>query len=405
MGLMGHTSRVVPVLALLAFGCDLDALTDHTDDARRALADDGLTELTVTRSTSDDKRYDFRGRREDMLCTGNLTYSDAFNTNAYSTHITCGSSIPMPELEQLCDRENHGEACAIAAAVLREGETPDLTRMTHFAERACLLEHPRECFYLGVALERGDRGLPENDNLAFVNYQRACDAGSGSGCLNAGLMRYQGEGAQVQHDVGCSFFERSCNLQHAQGCAELGQCFRDGEGVPRDFNRARELLERACDADIGISCTNLGNMYERGQGVPRDDARAFTLYTRGCSLDYQRGCRYAAWLQLHGRGPVPNRAIGARVMGGFCDRGDASACLDLGVALHEGYPDLPQDRPRAYQYFRTACEGGNMAGCRNVGVYLRAGLGGAPQDMNMARPFFQRACNGGLEEACRDAAG
>ncbi|MCA9606671.1 MAG: sel1 repeat family protein [Myxococcales bacterium] len=391
--------------SLLLGGCDLDSLTDHTDEARRQLSNEGFTELQVTRSVNQPNQYRFRGRREDMLCTGHLEYADSANTRSYTTSITCGTSIPMTELEPLCESGSNGEACEIAASALRDAEPVDYTRMTHFAERACLLERARACFYVGVAMERGDRGLPQNENLAFVNYSRACDAEEPAGCLNAGLMRYQGEGAQVQHDVACQFFQRACNMDYVRGCAELGQCYRDGEGFERNFDRARELLERACTAEVGIACTNLGNMYELGQGVPQDDARAFRYYGQSCSLDYQRGCRYAAWLQLHGRGPVPNRAIGARVMGGFCDRGDAGACLDLGVALHEGYPDLPQDRPRAYNYFRTGCEGGNMPACRNVGVYLRGGLGGAPRDMSMARPFFERACAGGVQQACEDARG
>ncbi|MCB9594103.1 MAG: sel1 repeat family protein [Sandaracinaceae bacterium] len=396
---------VLCALGLLVTACDLSEMLDHTEDARRLLGERDLTELDVHRATDNDLRYDFVGRREDMLCTGNLEFDEAMSTSAFSTHIACGASIPLADLEPLCEAGNNGEACEIAAQLLRDEETPNLTRMTHFSERACERGRPRACFYVGVALENGDRGLAENHNMAFVNYTRACDANEPAGCFNAGLMRYRGDGSQVEHDVACQFFDRSCNMNFIQGCAEVGQCYRDGEGVTQDFLRARELLERACTAEVAIACTNLGNMYELGQGVEQSDARAFTYYANSCSHDYQRGCRYAAWLQLHARGPIPNRAVGARVMSGFCDRGDAGACLDLGVALHEGYPDLPQDRARAYSYFRTACEGGNAAGCRNVGVYLRGGLGGAPRDMSMARPFFQRACAAGNQQACEDARG
>lgn len=380
-------------------------MLDHTADARRLLEGERFTDLEVTRSTSNTKQYYFRAHRDEMLCTGYLEFADASTTTQYTTHVTCGTSIPIAELEGLCEAGENGEACEVASAVVRATEPVDLNRMTHFADRACSRDRPEACFYVGVAQNNGERGLPQNHNLAFVNFVRACDAGESAGCFNAGLMRYRGDGSTVQHDVACQFFERACNLEHVEACAEVGQCFRDGEGVTQDFNRARELLERACTAEVGIACTNLGNMYELGQGMERSDAQAFRYYTQGCSHDYQRGCRYAAWLQLHGRGPIPNRGLGARVMAGFCERGDAAACLDLGVAFHEGYPDLPQDRPRAYEYFRSACDGGNAGGCRNVGIYLRGGLGGAPRDMSLARPFFQRACAAGNQQACTDARG
>ncbi len=376
---------------------------DQTDDARRLLAEENLTDLVVTRSTAEPLRYDFVGRREEMLCRGNLTFDDRFNTNIYSTRISCGTSIEMSELESMCENEENGEACELASSVLRGAAPVDFVRMTHFAARACERDRPRACFHVGVAQERGERGLPQNLNLAFVNYTRACDGGEPVGCFNAGLMRYRGEGSLLQRDVGCQLLSRSCDLGYLRGCGDLGQCRRAGHGGPRDFASARELLTRACNGDIGISCRNLGSMYELGQGVEQSDPQAFVYYTRSCARDYEGGCYAAALLQIRGRGPLPSRAVGARVMARLCDGGDISACNEIGVALHEGPGDIRADRPRAYPYFQTACEGGSAAGCRNVGVYLREGLGNVPRDRAQARAFFERSCQLGNERACTDA--
>ena len=380
-------------------------MSDHTDDARRLLGEQNLVEVEVTRSADEPLRYDFVARREQTLCAGELTFDERFSIDAYTTHIMCGTGITPTQLESMCENDENGEACELASSLLRDAEPVDLVRMTHFANRACERDRPRACFYVGVAQELGDRGMPQNHNLAFVNYSRACDNESPVGCFNAGLMRYRGDGSLVQRDVGCQLLARSCELEYQPGCGEVGQCYRDGQGVPRDFNRARELLSGACDEDIGIACANLGKMYEIGQGVEQSDTRAFGYYGRACAQHFEGGCRYAAYLQLHGRGPVPNRAIGARVMARLCSNGDAYACTDIGVALHEGYPNVPRDRARAYQYFRTACEGGSSASCRNVGVYFRGGLGGVTRDLNQARTYFQRACQAGNQEACTDARG
>lgn len=84
---------VLCALGLLVTACDLSEMLDHTEDARRLLGERDLTELDVHRATDNDLRYDFVGRREDMLCTGNLEFDEAMSTSAFSTHIACGASI------------------------------------------------------------------------------------------------------------------------------------------------------------------------------------------------------------------------------------------------------------------------------------------------------------------------
>ena len=391
-------SLAAGVLFAFNLGC-LGSLIDRGGDVSRIVGDEGIQNVSVTRRDGDGLTYDWEGRRDWTACSGSVTFGGAFEDH-HTLEQQCGTPLPLAALSSGCDA-GQGQACARAAAQLREAEG-DVAEMTRYATRACELGEHVECLQVGIAMERGDRGVPQNLTGAFENYVRACDARSGEACFFAASLRYEGRGTQPQHDVACDYWRRACELEFTRACADLGQCYRDGEGVPRDYARAQALLTRACDANVALGCTNLGRMFELGQGTPVNFPQAYSAYARGCAHGDTRGCRSSAVLLLDGRAGLPNRLDGYRQLEQLCSQNDQLACLSQGMALHEGRVGLPRDQRRAFTLFAACCARGVASCCNNAGVYTRNGWGGAPRSEAGARVLFRQACERGDQTACRN---
>ncbi|MFP2907098.1 tetratricopeptide repeat protein [Pyxidicoccus sp. 3LFB2] len=73
-----------------------------------------------------------------------------------------------------------------------------------------------------------------------------------------------------------------------------------------------------------------------------------------------------------------------------CEGGDASVCVNLGLAYAHGQ-GAPQDFRRAAALFEKACEGGAAMGCSGLGVLYAQGKGVAP-NMLRAVSLYRKAC-------------
>ncbi|MCB9593748.1 MAG: sel1 repeat family protein [Sandaracinaceae bacterium] len=398
---------LAPVLALAAGGFHLftsgfamPGLLDRSDAVRQILEDEGRTEIEIGDRSDDGNGYSFTARDGDTLCEGSVRFVGAFGTDDYQRFEQCGIPRPVEDLERDCEA-GEGHACALAAARLRDADPVDWPRATALSQRACDRGERGECFEVGVAYGWGERGVPANQNLAFVSFTLACEGGTPEACLNVGVQLRDGEGVAADEEGACEHFEQACNANHVPGCAELGECYRLGRGRPRDFTRAHELLSRGCEAEAGTACANLGYLYENGQGVEANDAQAFDHFRLGCRYGEQVSCAEAARMQLEGRSPFPDRAAAVPELSRLCDSHVGTACTSLGVQLHQGIEGvLPQDRARAWTLFERGCAGGSAACCRNQSVYLTDGLGGQTPDPARARALRQRACDLGSRQAC-----
>jgi uncharacterized protein len=77
-----------------------------------------------------------------------------------------------------------------------------------------------------------------------------------------------------------------------------------------------------------------------------------------------------------------------------CERGDAEACMQIGVVNAEGSlaPLIPQDDVRAFEMGTRACSLGSALGCANLGTLYKLGRGTA-KDVPKARALFEKACD------------
>lgn len=399
-GIVGLLAIVGGTGYVFLSGFGFASFASHDDeDARLALIEDGFEDVEIVSRSDDGHRFEFDAHRDGERCEGSIRFS-GFGTGNRSRNVTCGLPERLEVLEAACARRASADPCAEAARRLRREEPVDWPRATRLSDAACDLGADRECFYVGVARELGDRGLGRDIAQALAGYQRACDGGDTVGCRNSAIMLRAGRGAPRDATRACALFHQACEADDMGGCVGLATCHRDGEGREQDLGAARRLLTRACDADYALGCVNLAALHLDGRGAEADPARAHALYQRGCTLGDAIGCRMVAELMLEGTGTEADPTDATARLDRFCEGGDGYACNFLGTAFAEAMHGLTQDRPRAFALFTRGCDAGEAASCSNLGVYHRAGFGGASHDAALAQTYFRRACDAGYQHAC-----
>ena len=85
-----------------------------------------------------------------------------------------------------------------------------------------------------------------------------------------------------------------------------------------------------------------------------------------------------------------------------CDRGDAVACLVLGLMYAKG-EGVTKDFTQAVALYRKACDGGAAVGCFNLGWMYHFGNGVKQSDTD-ALNYFGKACDLKDELGCENYA-
>jgi hypothetical protein len=106
--------------------------------------------------------------------------------------------------------------------------------------------------------------------------------------VSDGLKAYEEEDYKTAFEL----FSQACDMGDANGCLNLGVMYYNGGDVQRDIPKAIELFKKACDMGDANGCLNLGLIYESGEGedVQKDIPKAIELYTKACDMGYAYGC-------------------------------------------------------------------------------------------------------------------
>lgn len=95
-----------------------------------------------------------------------------------------------------------------------------------------------------------------------------------------------------------------------------------------------------------------------------------------------------------------------------CDGGEALACNQLGLWLHDGLMGVEEDRQQAAVRYRRACDLGAGIGCYNLAGMVGSGDGGLELDpiearllLSQTRRLYQASCDAGGLTWCVNLAG
>lgn len=136
---------------------------------------------------------------------------------------------------------------------------------------------PDACVSLAHALLKSPSAGPRDSRVTQA-FQRACDLGSGYGCLR--LAQVAGA-ARDDRAVVNRLLDRACDLGEMRACSLIGEAYLEGErGRVKDAAKGLELLNRACDGGDSATCKQLSDMYRVGGAVTRRDAKTAAAYRK-----------------------------------------------------------------------------------------------------------------------------
>jgi TPR repeat protein len=89
---------------------------------------------------------------------------------------------------------------------------------------------------------------------AATGFERACELGSGSGCILFANALMHGEGLQKDEARACELFDRMCSAGRARGCTEAGIARLAGRGHEKDAESGERLVHQGCAKGDEIGC-------------------------------------------------------------------------------------------------------------------------------------------------------
>mmetsp|Transcript_34421 Transcript_34421/g.77621 ORF Transcript_34421/g.77621 Transcript_34421/m.77621 type:complete len:352 (-) Transcript_34421:21-1076(-) len=271
-------------------------------------------------------------------------------------------NLNSTDVKKMCDDGNH-RACFAYALMALEGQgglSQNVQLAADILRSSCEHGNEKACFYLarvhdGLTGYDG-RGLPRDARQAGHYYRKACSMGNGEACYNFGQLLDQGKADLV--DVGskssgkgnqsdarkqrrvAKFFGLACEKGVSKGCVNLGVMEWEGKGIPKNEKHALHLFQAACRMGEGAGCGFAGDMLrEKVVETQSNNADAAEMYYAGCQNGNARCCLIQAKM-------LEDAAIDA---------------IKAGTSTGE---HALQARARAVMFFRRACELGSALGCK-----------------------------------------
>lgn len=245
-------------------------------------------------------------------------------------------------------------------------------------------------------------------------YQVAADGGFAWAINNLGAMDQRGQGIPERSlSAAMERYEEACAIDYSLACQNIAEILVVAPyGSPEDFERAAQLYRQACDEGYEKSCFGVGWLHENDhiEGADREVARA--LYTSACEEDYPGACNNLGNL-IDDDDDSTDVGVIIEVYDLWtkaCDLGDRNGCYSLAMRIRD-FGDIV--RPDASQtqldddirsLYATACERGQRSACNNLGNIYWNGDTGADQDYNQAAVYYLEGCELGHQWACLNRA-
>lgn len=191
-----------------------------------------------------------------------------------------------------CDGD-YGPSCGRLAEIYKKGESGqqiDQAKSIELYQRACVLEDPIACYFIGKAYQAGE-GLPERATLALNSFQFACDAGVVEGCEAIPAVEFRAKFEGVLEDAmppgTCQVW--GYDVDTPERNEQLAE-FR-GEAL-------RVLTGEYKDRELKIS--HLRNEYVEGRNPEGRSYWGVTLVWESLNLEFEH---HEVWKKA--RGPFP----------------------------------------------------------------------------------------------------
>ncbi|MEM9377615.1 MAG: hypothetical protein AAGA72_15460 [Pseudomonadota bacterium] len=173
--------------------------------------------------------------------------------------------------------------CDRAFEILEDRSELELPPHMHITlgHQACAAGIQSGCDRLAVYLETADIG---------------CAAEDADACVDAGMIRLFGKGADKEAVRGAKNYARACALGHLDACQTYGQIVASGSVLPSDPDAALEAFERSCTESHAHNCIIAGLRYADDHFESYEPQRAQAFFKKGCDYGDAFACEHQARL-------------------------------------------------------------------------------------------------------------
>ena len=140
-----------------------------------------------------------------------------------------------------------------------------------------------------------------------------CEVKEARACQQLARIADEGKDAKAAQEL----LDRACAAGAGDACAEAGDRWLSGDG--RDPARAIAALQRGCESSNAAACVRLARMYEEGDGTAPNAKSSADLREKACAAGDGKSCR-----RLAGMSDEPGRI--ADLLRKGCDGGDSVSC-------------------------------------------------------------------------------
>ncbi len=190
-----------------------------------------------------------------------------------------------------------------------------------------------------------------------------------------------------------SDLRRKAQAGDASAQFDLGLAYANGKfGLSADATEAEKWYRMAADQGNYTAMNNLGVLLIEDLDRPEE---GFKWVLQAAEQGYVRSMRVAGIYYREGTGVAKNIPEAIRWLQLAVDKGDGSACLNLGLLYTDGDDGVAKDLVKAMEYYRKGDELGSAPCTRNMGVLIETGIDGVPADPARALALYIRAGNAG----------
>ena len=223
---------------------------------------------------------------------------------------------------------------------------------------------------LGYCYAEGVGGVPRDEALACMWYEKAAMQGDANAQSNLALMYELGRGVKQDYAKAREWLEKAAEQGNAMAQNNLGFFYTQENTGMQDYALAHKWLEKAVANKWSPAITTLAFLYNNGLGVKKDRERALDLYRQAAeefndpnAQNYLAKVHYAAgeyaqaiswwetlaeewndpeaqynlgWIYLKGEGVEPNYAAAIDWLYPSAEQGWPAAQYLLGCMYADG---------------------------------------------------------------------
>lgn len=292
-------------------------------------------------------------------------------------------------------------SAACTTAIMDFHQVDEPAAMVRYA-KACEAGNLWGCHWSGTRRIRSADSSGHGAGLSYL--ETGCKAGLINSCGAILEARLDHKGLSEAYALAEAILEKACAKGHTEACQMLAYSFSHGEaaGIPKDPVRAFRFTKSACETGNNESCLHLAEYYRDGIGTRRDVKAALKVYRRLCAEKEPLTCREVSKLEAELAPPRAQLAAASpqAQVDRTCELGDGLACRSIAWAHVFGEDGRTKDLQLAARHFSVGCDKGEPSACIDIGSLNDWAQFGFAENKSAARAWYKRACDLKSQDGC-----